>query len=97
MANDLELGDRVEELQAKQTVHAVPVGIWALFGGLVLWGIWYFFAYVGWDQAGELTGGQSTALGTNVAHTVAYTAIPTVAIVALAVAMARRSRRGQKK
>lgn len=96
MANDLELGDTVEELQAKQSAHAVPVGIWALFGGLILWGIWYFFAYVGWDQAGEVTSGQSTALGTNVTHTVAYTAIPAAVIVALAVAMARRSRRGQK-
>ena len=95
MANDLELDDRVDQLQAKQTEHAVPVGIWALFGGLVAWGVYYFAAYIGWDQTGELSG-QSTSLGTNVTHTVAYTAIPAAVIVALAVAMARRGRAARK-
>ncbi|GEJ56815.1 hypothetical protein [Anaeromyxobacter diazotrophicus] len=96
MANPIELDDGVEQLQAKETAHAVPVGIWALFGGLVAWGVYYFIAFIGWDQTGELSG-QSTALGTNVAHTVAYTAIPAAAIVALAVGMARRSARGKRK
>ncbi len=41
---------------------------------LIAWGVYYFIAYIGWDQTGELSG-QSTALGANVAHTVAYTAI----------------------
>jgi heme/copper-type cytochrome/quinol oxidase subunit 2 len=95
MANEIELEDSVEQLQAKQTAHAVPVGIWALFGGLVAWGVYYFTAYIGWDQTGELSG-QSTALGTNVAHTIAYTAIPAAVIIALAVAMARRGRSGKK-
>ncbi len=95
MTNETELGDRVEDLQAKPTEHAVPIGLWALFAGLVLWGVYYFVAYVGWDQTGELSG-QATSLGTNVAHTVAYTAIPAAVIVALAVAMARRGRRGRK-
>jgi heme/copper-type cytochrome/quinol oxidase subunit 2 len=96
MANDLELEDSVEQLQAKATEHTVPGGIWALFGGLVAWGVYYFAAYVGWDQTGDLSG-QSTSLGTNVTHTIAYTAIPTAVIVAMAVAMARRSRARKQK
>jgi heme/copper-type cytochrome/quinol oxidase subunit 2 len=95
MANDLELDDRAEQLQARETAHDVPVGIWALFGGLIAWGVYYFVAYIGWDQTGDLSG-QSTSLGTNVAHTVAYTAIPAAVIVALAVAMARRTRARKK-
>ncbi len=91
MTHETELGDRAEDLQAKTTENAVPIGIWALFAGLVLWGIYYFIAYVGWDQAGELSG-SATSLGTNITHTVAYTAIPAAVIVALAVAMARRGR-----
>ena len=87
----IELEDGPESLQAKQTEHAVPVGIWLLFGGLIAWGVYYFFAYVGWDQAGDLKGG-GAALGTNVTHTIAYTAIPAAVIVALAVAMSRRAR-----
>jgi len=95
MANPIELDDGAEQLQAKATAHTVPIGIWALFGGLVAWGIYYFIAYVGWDQTGELAG-QSTSLGTNVSHTIAYTAIPTAVIVALAVAMARRGSGSRK-
>ncbi len=96
MTDRIELEDTVEQLQAKQTAHAVPVGIWALFAGLVAWGVYYFFAYVGWDQTGELAG-QATPLGTNVTHTVAYTAIPAAVIVAMAVALARRSRARSRK
>jgi hypothetical protein len=92
MANPIELGDRAEDLQAKATEHEVPAGVWALFGGLILWGVYYFFTYVGWDQAGEVTAGQTTALGTNVGSTIAFTAIATAVAVALAVSMARRGR-----
>jgi heme/copper-type cytochrome/quinol oxidase subunit 2 len=95
MANDLELDDGAGQLQAKETAHTVPIGIWALFGGLVAWGVYYLAAYIGWDQTGELAG-QSTSLGTNVTHTIAYTAIPAAVIVALAVAMARRGRAAKK-
>ncbi len=86
-----ELDDSAEALQAKATEHVVPVGIAALFAGLIAFGVYYFFAYVGWDQTSELQGG--TAVSTNIAHTVAYTAIPAAIIVALAVAMARRKGR----
>jgi hypothetical protein len=83
-----ELDDGVDALQAKETAHAVPAGVWALFAGLVLWGVWYFAAYIGWDQAEDLKA--ATALSTNVAHTIAYTTIPAAVIVALALAMRRR-------
>ena len=87
----LEIEDSPEKLQAQGTEHVVPVGIWLLFGSLIAWGIYYFFSYVGWDQAGDLKGG-GAGLGTNVTHTIAYTAIPALVIVALAVAMSRRAR-----
>jgi hypothetical protein len=93
MANPIERGDRAEDLQAKATEHEVPAGVWALFGGLILWGLWYFFAYVGWDQAGEVTAGASTAIGTNVGTTIFFTAAAAVAALGLAIGMARRARK----
>jgi amino acid transporter len=88
MAN-VELEDTAQALQAKETEHAVPVGYWLLFFGLIGWGVYYFFAYVGWDQAAELAGA-STALASNIGRTIAFTAIPLTAVIVLAVAMARR-------
>jgi TRAP-type C4-dicarboxylate transport system permease small subunit len=90
----IELDDGAESLQAKETAHDVPVGVWALFGGLVVWGIYYFFAYVGWNQAEELEA-TKTALSTNIAHTIAYTAIPATAALVLAIAMKRRAKRAR--
>lgn len=93
MAN-LELDDSAESLQAKETEHAVPVGIKALFAGLVLWGVYYLWAYspwsTGWTQEADLQGAPTT--GVNVLDTIAFTAIPAAIIVALAVAMARRKK-----
>ncbi len=91
----LELQDSVESLQAKETQHRLPVGIVLLFAGLIAWGMYYLYAYspwsTGWTQEADLQG--ATTLGTNIGHTVAFTAIPAAVIVALAVAMARRRRR----
>lgn len=86
-----ELDDSAEALQAKATEHIMPVGIAALFAGLIAFGVYYFFAYVGWDQTSDLKGG--AALTSNIGQTIAYTAIPAAIIVALAVAMARRKGR----
>jgi len=83
-----ELDDSPESLQAKATEHKMPIGIAALFGGLIVFGLYYFVAYVGWDQTSELNG--STAVSTNITHTIAYTAIPAAVIVVLAAAMSRR-------
>ena len=97
MAN-LELDDSVEALQAKETAHAVPVGIKLLFAGLIAWGVWYLWAYspwsTGWTQEADLAGAPGT--GVNVAHTIAYTAIPTVVVLALGVAMARRKKKANR-
>ncbi len=84
-----ELDDAAESLQAKDTEHDLPVGIVALFVGLIAWGVYYFVAYVGWDQAADLQG--TTGLGTNIGSTIAFTAIPAAVVIALAVAMRRRS------
>ena len=91
---DAELEDTAQELNAKDTEHAVPVGYWALVGGLVAWGVYYFVAFVGWDQAAELSGA-TTALGSNIGRTVAFTAIPLTAVIVLAAAMARRGKAGK--
>ena len=84
-----ELADDAASLQAKETAHTVPAGVWALFGGLIAWGVYYFFAYIGWDQTADLQA--PGGVGGNITHTIAYTAIPAAVIVALAVAMRRRS------
>ena len=87
-AASTELDDSAESLQAQATAHKLPVGIIALFGGLIAFGLYYFFAFIGWDQASDLTGGP--AVSTNITHTIAYTAIPAAVVVVLAVAMSRR-------
>lgn len=83
-----ELDDSAESLQARSTEHEIPAGITALFAGLAAWGLYYFVAFIGWDQTSDVKGGAT--LSTNIAHTIAYTAIPAAAIGVLAVAMARR-------
>ncbi len=90
-----ELDDAAESLQAKDTEHDLPVGIVALFVGLIAWGVYYFATYVGWDQAADLQG--TTGLGTNIGSTVAFTAIPAAVVVALAFAMRRRSRSASRR
>ena len=89
---DLELEDSAETLQNQETAHAFPVGLKLLFLGLVLFGLYYLWAYspwsTGWTQEADLQGAPATSV--NIAHTIAYTAIPAAVVIALAVAMARR-------
>jgi len=88
----LELEDSVEALENKETQHRIPLGIKLLFAGLVAWGAWYLWAYspwsTGWTQEADLQGAPAT--GVNITHTVAYTAVPALVILVLALAMARR-------
>jgi len=86
---DLELEDSNEALQAKETAHVVPLGIKALFACLILWGIYYFVAYIGMKEDADLTG---VATSVNIVHTIAYTAIPAAVVIALGIAMARRKK-----
>lgn len=47
--------DHIEEFEAKETAQKLPVGWLMLYIGLIIWGIYYFVAYMpsisGWTQA----------------------------------------------
>jgi hypothetical protein len=87
-----ELPDSAEAMEAKETAHTLPVGFLVLFASLVLWGLYYLWTYspwsTGWTQASELEQVATTA--SNVTHTVAYTAIPALVLLVMAIAMAKR-------
>jgi hypothetical protein len=94
MATQPELDD-LSKFEAKETSKKLPVGWVVLFWGLVIWGLFYVWRYTpalgGWAQSQDLDGG-GAAPGTNVLATIAFTAIPTVAAIALVLAQ-----RGRKK
>ena len=94
---DLELEDSAEKLQNQETANAFPLGVKLLFAGLIAWGLYYLWAYspwsTGWTQEKDLEG--TPATGVNIAHTIAYTAIPALVVLVLAIAMARRRKAGR--
>jgi len=49
-----EYSELFNELEAKETAHKLPVGWVLLFVGLILWGMYYIYAYSpatsGWSQ-----------------------------------------------
>ncbi len=51
MADEL---DDIRAFEAKETAHTLPKGWVILFWALILWGIYYFYAYSpslgGWSQ-----------------------------------------------
>jgi hypothetical protein len=85
MARETELDD-LSRFEAQHTSRTLPVGWLLLFWGLILWGVWYLWAYTpglgGWSQAGDLEGGGASA-GMNLLATIAFTAIPPAAAIAL--------------
>jgi hypothetical protein len=85
--------DDLSTFEAKETSKKLPVGWLLLFWGLVLWGLWYLWTYTpglgGWSQAADADGGGAAA-GTNLIATIAFTAIPTVAAIAIALRQRRR-------
>lgn len=94
MATPQELDD-LSAFEAKETSHKLPVGWVVLFWGLIVWGVWYLWAYTpalgGWSQSQDLeAGGAST--GTNVFATVLFTAIPTLAAVLIVLGQRRKKR-----
>jgi heme/copper-type cytochrome/quinol oxidase subunit 2 len=95
---DIELEDSADALQARETAHAVPLGVKLLFAGLIAWGIYYLYAYspwtTGWTQEADLQGAPATSV--NIAHTIAYTAIPALVALVLGVSMARRKKAAKK-
>ena len=86
--------DDLSKFEAKETSHTIPVGYLILYFGLIAWGIWYAWAYSpwgsGWSQAKDLEGTPSS--GVNVLMTVAFTVIPTLAAVAIALMQKHRKR-----
>ena len=90
-----ELPDTAEGLERKETAHALPLGFILLYGGLVLWGVWYLYAFspwsTGWTQAGELAEA-AAPVESNIFMTVLMTALPTLAAVGLFM-IQRRPRR----
>jgi hypothetical protein len=79
--------------EAKETAHKLPAGWLLLFWGLVVWGAWYAWRYTpslgGWTQAQDAEGG-GASMGTNLLATIAFTAIPTLVAIGLAIAQRRR-------
>lgn len=86
--------DDLTKFEAKETSHAVPFGYLILFFGLIAWGLWYLWAYSpwgsGWTQAKDLEG--ASASGSNVFWTIAFTAIPALAALLIALAQKRRKK-----
>ncbi len=91
MANE-ELDD-LSKFESKETSHSIPGGYLVLYFGLILFGIWYLWAYSpwgsGWSQAKDLEGAASSAV--NLFWTVAFTAIP--ALAALLIVLAQKNRK----
>ncbi len=106
--NTNELPDTAEALEAKETARNVPLGWWALYFGLILWGVYYAWTYLpslgGWSQVGayeEAAKASATATaavtasetGANIFATILFTALATLAALLLVVAAARRGRK----
>jgi hypothetical protein len=85
--------DDLSAFEAKETSTKIPAGWALLFWGLIAWGAYYLWAYTpalgGWQQAQDVEGGGAST-GANVLATIAFTAIPTAAAIALAMAQRRR-------
>ncbi len=103
-----ELPDTADALEAKDTATRIPAGWWALYFGLILWGIYYAWTYTpslgGWSQArayeesAQVAAGASAAMtaaetGQNIFATILFTALATLAALLLVVAAARRRRK----
>ena len=95
-----ELPDTADGLQAKEAVSKIPLGWWALFWGLIVWGVYYVWTYSpslgGWSQYRAYEESTQAAVaaagetGTNIFATILFTAIATLAAILLVVAAARR-------
>ena len=87
--------DDLEKFEAKETSHTIPAGYLILYFGLILWGIWYLWAYSpwgsGWSQSQDLSGTPSST-SVNVLWTIAFTAIPALAALGIAL-MQKRGKR----
>jgi hypothetical protein len=94
MANPGDELDDLTRFEAKETSHTIPAGYLVLYFGLIAWGAWYVWAYSpwgsGWSQAKDLE--SANGLGSNLFWTIAFTAIPALAALLIAMAQKRRKR-----
>lgn len=85
--------DDLSAFEAKETSRKLPVGWLILFWGLVVWGVWYLWAFTpalgGWSQAQDLEAGGASS-GTNVFATILFTALPTGAAILIALGQRKR-------
>lgn len=85
--------DDLSQFEAKETSRKLPVGWLLLYWGLIVWGVWYFWTYSpalgGWSQAQDLEGGGASS-SANILATIAFTAIPTIAAIALVLSQRRK-------
>jgi hypothetical protein len=85
--------DDLSQFESKETSHTLPRGYLVLYFGLIAWGVWYLWAYSpwgsGWSQAKDLDG--TPASGFNLFWTVAFTALP--ALAALLIALSQKNRK----
>lgn len=92
MANQPELDD-LTKFEAKETSRKLPAGWLLLFWGLVAFGAFYLWAYTpglgGWSQAQDVDGG-GASMGTNLLATIAFTAIPTIAAIAIVLSQRKK-------
>jgi hypothetical protein len=89
--------DDMSQFEAKETSHTLPVGWLLLFWGLVLWGVWYLWAYTpglgGWSQEAEFQQVGEAASGATIFATVLFTALATTAAVSIIFALSRARKR----
>ena len=100
-----ELPDTADGLQNKEADGKIPLGWWALFWGLIVWGIYYVWTYTpslgGWsqtkayDESVQAAVAASGDAGANIFSTVLFTVLPTLAAIGLYLA-ARRRKAGKR-
>lgn len=92
MATQPELDD-LSHFEAKDTSRKLPKGWLLLFWGLIAWGVFYLWKYTpglgGWSQSQDLEGGGASP-GANLLATIAFTAIPTIAAIALVLSQRKK-------
>jgi predicted permease len=90
--------DDLSAFEAKETSTKLPVGWVLLFWGLVIWGVFYLWAYTpalgGWSQSQDLEAGGASS-GTNLFATILFTALPTAAAILIALGQRRKKPRAR--
>jgi hypothetical protein len=92
MREQLDVDD-LSKFEAERTSQKLPVGWLLLFWGLIVWGVWYLWAFTpglgGWSQAQDVEGGGASTTA-NLVATIAFTAIPTLAAIVIVLGQRRK-------